>query len=110
MLHTHSGWTKARQSRVWAATAAAALAVGCNGGDGTDGTGCGALGHVSGLRSLGSGCGGRARHGHGWARARAALARQLVRRQCTTKGLNAGDLGSTCWWRTTREARGDIME
>ena len=46
------------------------------------------------------------RHGHGWARARAARARLLVRRQGTTKGLNGGDLGSACWWRIAREARG----
>ena len=85
VLPAHTGWTRARQSRVWAATAAAALAVGCNGGGGTAGTGSGALGHVSRLGSLGSGYGGRARHGHNWARARATRARQLVQRQGTAR-------------------------
>ena len=49
MLRTRTGWTRAQQARVSAATAAAALVVGCSGGDGTAGTGRGALGHVSGL-------------------------------------------------------------
>ena len=79
--------------------------MGCNEGDDTSGTGRGALVHVSRLGSLGSGCGGRARHGHGWARARATHVRLLVRRQGMAKGLNARDMGSACWWRTAREAR-----
>ena len=85
MLRAHTGWTRVRQSRVWAATAAAALAVGCNGSGSTAGIGRGALGHVSGLGSLGSGCGGRAQHGHGWAKARATRARQLVLRRGTAR-------------------------
>ena len=58
MLRARTGWTRARQSRIRAATAeAAALAVGCSGGDGTAVTGRGALRHISGIGSLGSGCG-----------------------------------------------------
>ena len=60
MLRACTGWTKARQARVWAATAMAALAVGCSGSDGTAGTGRGALRHVSGLEAR-----MRAGHGHG---------------------------------------------
>ena len=59
MLRARTGWTRAQQVRVWAATAAAALVVGCSGGGGIAGTGRGALEHVS-----------RLGHGHGWARAR----------------------------------------
>ena len=54
MYYARTGWTRARQPRLWATTTAAALAVGCSGGSGTAGTGIGALGHDSGLRSLGS--------------------------------------------------------
>ena len=58
MLRARTGWTRARQARVWAATAVAALEVGYSGGgSGTTGTRLGALGHVSGLKSLGSGHG-----------------------------------------------------
>ena len=46
--------------------------MGCSGGGGTVGTGRGALGHVSRL-------------GNGRLRARATRARQLVRRQGTTR-------------------------
>ena len=56
MLRARTGWTRARQARVWAATAAATLAVGCSGGGGTAGTGFGAR--------------MRAGHRHDWARAR----------------------------------------
>ena len=55
MLRARTGWTTARTARVWAVTAAAALA----------GTGRGALGHASGL-----GARMTAGHGHGWVRAR----------------------------------------
>ena len=57
MLRALTGWARARQARVWATTAAAALALGCSGGGGTIGTGLRALGQVSGLGSLGSGHG-----------------------------------------------------
>ena len=57
MLRARTGWARARQSRVWAAMAAAALAVGCSWGGGTAGTGRGALGQVSGLGLLGLGRG-----------------------------------------------------
>ena len=40
------------------------------------------------------------------ARARTTRARQLVRRQGTTKGLKAGDLGSGIGLLTAREAQG----
>ena len=40
------------------------------------------------------------------ARARATRARQLVRRQGTTQGIKAGDLGSGTGLLTSREARG----
>ena len=39
VLRAHTGWTRARQSRVWAETAVVVLIVGCNGGDDTAGTG-----------------------------------------------------------------------
>ena len=48
MLRARTGWTKARQARVWAATAAAALAVCWSRGGGTVGTWRGVFGHVSG--------------------------------------------------------------
>ena len=50
-----TGWTRARQRRQWAATGAAALAVGCCRGGGTAGSGLGAHGSAAGLRSLSSG-------------------------------------------------------
>ena len=49
MLRALIGWTRARQSWVWAVPAVAALAVGCSGSGGTAGTGRGALGCVSRL-------------------------------------------------------------
>ena len=58
-----TGWTRARQRRQWAVTAAA-LAMGCCGGGGTAGSGHRAHGRAAGLRSLGSGRGCR-ELGHG---------------------------------------------
>ena len=40
-MHARTGWTRARQVRVWAVTTAAALAVGCSGGGDTAGIGRG---------------------------------------------------------------------
>ena len=61
MLRARTGWTRARQARVWTAMAAAALAVGCSGGDGT---GTRLRARVTRLGAL-----MRAGHGHDWARA-----------------------------------------
>ena len=46
-----TGWTRVQQRRQWAATAVAALAVGCCGGGGTVGSGFGAHERAEGLRS-----------------------------------------------------------
>ena len=52
------GWTRARRRRQWAATVAAALAVGYCGGGGTAGLGLGSHGRAAGLGSRSSGRGG----------------------------------------------------
>ena len=55
MGYACSRWTRARQRRQWAVTAAATVAVGFCGGGGTVGSGLGAHGCATGLRSLGLG-------------------------------------------------------
>ena len=59
MGYALTGWTRARQLRQWAVTAAAALAVGCCGGSGTAGLGHGSHRRATGLRSRNSGRGGK---------------------------------------------------
>ena len=87
-LRTHSGWTRARQSRdwQWAAVETAALAVGGSGDGGTGaGRGCTRARQWTGAAATGD-----------KARARAL---QLERRQ----GM-ARDLGSGTGWLTARQA------
>ena len=87
-------WTRAQQRRQWAATRAAALAVGCCGGGGTAGSGLG------GTRKRGRAqvtkLGARWRAGHGNGGARALAVKWLKTGEAQARMQGTGGLRGVC--------------